>query len=166
MWLPRKSEYKVDHFHQNSDHKTSGLDEIPPWFLKLAAEDIAPYLTDIFQTSVDSGKIPAVWKEANVAPIFKKGNRSEAANYRPVSLTVVACKILEHIIVSHVMKHAEANSILNNNQHGFRARRSTETQLILTVDDIAKQLDGGKIVDMAILDFTKAFDKVPHKRLI
>ena len=68
--------------------------------------------------------------------------------------------------MKHVMKHAEANSILNNNQHGFRARRSTETQLILTVDDIAKQLDGGKIVDMAILDFTKAFDKVPHKRLI
>ena len=64
------------------------------------------------------------------------------------------------------MKHAEANSILNNNQHGFRARRSTETQLILTVNDIAKQLDGGKIVDMAILGFTKAFDKVPHKRLI
>ena len=65
------------------------------------------------------------------------------------------------------MKHAEANSILNNNQHGFRARRSTETQLILTVHDIAKQLDGGKIVDiMAILDFTKAFDKVLHKRLI
>ena len=146
--------------------KAQGPDEIPLWFLKLAAEDIAPYLTDIFQTSVDSGKIPAVWKEANVAPIFKKGNRSEAANYRPLSLTVVACKILEHIITSHVMKHAEANSILNNNQHGFRARRSTETQLILTVDDIAKQLDGGKIVDMAILDFTKAFDKVPHKRLI
>ena len=146
--------------------KAQGPDAIPPWFLKLAAIDIAPYLTDIFQTSVDSGIVPDIWKQANIAPVFKKGDRSEAANYRPVSLTVVASKILEHIIASHIMKHAEANAILNNNQHGFRARRSTDTQLILTVDDIAKQLNDGKLVDMAILDFTKAFDKVPHRRLI
>ena len=64
------------------------------------------------------------------------------------------------------MKHADANSILSNSQHGFRARRSTETQLILTVNEIAKHLDQGKLVDVAILDFTKAFDKVLHNRLI
>ena len=146
--------------------KAQGPDEIPPWFLKLAAEEISPYLTDIFQTSVDTGKVPTMWKEANITPVFKKGSRAEASNYRPVSLTVVSCKILEHIISSHVMKHAEVNGILNNNQHGFRPRRSPETQLILTVDEIAKQLDKGKLVDMAILDFQKAFDKVPHRRLI
>ena len=110
--------------------------------------------------------VPAMWKEANVAPVFKKGKRAEAANYRPISLTVVICKILEHIIASHIMRHATANGILNDNQHGFRPRRSTEAQLILTVNDIAKQLDQHELVDMAILDFQKAFDKVPHRRLI
>jgi hypothetical protein len=135
--------------------------------LKLAADDTAPYLTDIFQTSGDTGKVPALWKEENVTPVFKKGSRGAAENYRPVSLTVVVCKILEHIISSHIMKYAEANSILSNIQHGFRQRRSTETQLILTVNDIiGKHLDAGKLVDLAILDFTKAFDKVPHRRLI
>ena len=146
--------------------KAQGPDEIPPWFLKLMAVDIAPYLTDIFQVSVNTGRVPALWKQANVTPVFKKGKRGEAANYRPVSLTVVVSKILEHIISSHIMKYAEANSILSNNQHGFRARRSTETQLILTVNDIGKHLENGKLVDMSILDFTKAFDKVPHRRLI
>ena len=64
------------------------------------------------------------------------------------------------------MKHLEQHNILTDHQHGFRAKRSTEAQLIQTVHDISKSLDERKTVDMAILDFTKAFDKVPHKRLI
>ena len=103
---------------------------------------------------------------ANVTAIYKKGSRAEAANYRPILLTSVASKLLEHIIHSHVMKHLEKHNILTDSQHGFRAKRSTETQLIQTIHDISKSLDKKEIVDMAILDFTKAFDKVPHKRLI
>ena len=83
-----------------------------------------------------------------------------------MSLTPVISKLLEHIIHSHNMKHLEQHHILTDHQHGFRAKRSTETQLIQTVHDIGKYLDEKKSVDMAILDFTKAFDKVPHKRLI
>ena len=75
-------------------------------------------------------------------------------------------KLLEHIIHSHIMKHLEQHHILTDHQHGFRANRSTETQLIQTVYGISKYLDEKKSVDMAILDYTKAFDKVPHKRLI
>ena len=147
-------------------NKAQGPDEIPPWFLKMTAVHISPFLTDIFQTSIDTGKIPSLWKEANITPVFKKGKRSDASNYRPVSLTVVICKVLEHIVSSHIMKHADENSILSNNQHGFRQKRSTETQLLLTVNDIAKDLDQGNLVDAAVLDFTKAFDRVPHRRLI
>ena len=73
-------------------------------------------------------------------------------------------KLLEHIIHSHIIKHFEQHHILTDHQHGFRAKRSTETQLIQTVHDISKSLDKRKSVDMAILDFTKAFDKVPHKQ--
>ena len=126
----------------------------------------APILQNIFQLSVDSSQVPEAWKNANVTAIYKKGRRAEAANYRPISLTSVASKLLEHIIHSHVMKHLEKYNILTDSQHGFRAKRSTETQLIQTIHDISKSLDKKEIVDMAILDFTKAFDKVPHKRLI
>ena len=95
--------------------------------------------------------------------MFKKGN-TETSNYRTISLTLVISKLLERIIHSHIMIHLEQHHILTGHQHGFRAKRSTETQLIQTVHDITKSLDEKKSVD--ILDFTKAFDKVPHKTLI
>ncbi len=146
--------------------KAVGPDGIPPWFLKMTASQLAPLLCDMFQTSIDTGEVPEDWKTADIAPIFKKGDRAEPANYRPVSLTSVICKLLEHIIHSHIMKFFELNNILSDNQHGFRAKRSTETQLILTIDDLAKALDSKKSVDVVVLDFTKAFDKVPHRRLM
>ena len=140
--------------------KSQGSEGFPPWFLNRYASHLTPIIHDIFQSSVDSGEVPKAWKEANITAIFKKGNRAETSNYRPISLTPVISKLLEHIIHSHIMKHLEQHHILADHQHGFRAKRSTETQLIQTVYDISKS------VDMAILDFTKAFDKVPHKRLI
>ena len=100
----------------------------------------------------------------NIIAIFKKSSRTEISNYRPISLTLVISKLLEHIIHSHIIKHLEQHHIITDHQYGFRAKRSTETQLIQTVHDISKSLDERKPVDMAILDFTKAFDKVPHKK--
>ncbi|KAI8493297.1 hypothetical protein Bbelb_293010 [Branchiostoma belcheri] len=145
---------------------TSGPDQIPPWFLKFTASEIAPVLTNIFQHSLNTADIPKDWRDANICAIFKKGDRAVPSNYRPVSLTCISCKLLEHIIHSQIMKHLESYSILTDYQHGFRAKRSTETQLILTVHDIAGALNSKRQVDLAILDFTKAFDKVPHGRLI
>ena len=147
-------------------NKASGPDQIPPWFLKEHANYLHDILTDLFQTSVDSGTIPKRWKEANICGVFKKGDKSDPANYRPVSLTCVCCKILEHIIHSHVMKFLDDHNILTDSQHGFRAKRSTETQLLLTINDISKQVDQNSTITMAILDFSKAFDKVPHQRLL
>ncbi|KAI8502532.1 hypothetical protein Bbelb_201200 [Branchiostoma belcheri] len=146
--------------------KASGPDQIPPWFLKLTASEIAPVLTNIFQHSLNTAEIPKDWRDANICAILKKGDRAVPSNYRPVSLTCISCKLLEHIIHSQIMKHLESYSILTDYQHGFRAKRSTETQLILTVHDIAGALNSKRQVDLAILDFTKAFDKVPHGRLI
>ena len=152
--------------YQKLTPKSQGPDGIPPWFLNRYAYHLTPIIHDIFQSSVDSGQVPKAWNEANITAIFKKGNRAETSNYRPISLTPVISKLLEHIIHSHIMKHLEQHHILTDHQHGFHAKRSTETQLIQTVHDISKYLDEKKSVDMAILDFTKAFDKVPHKRLI
>ncbi|XP_060561750.1 uncharacterized protein LOC132721460 [Ruditapes philippinarum] len=146
-----------------NEQKASGPDKIPIKVLKTLAFELAPIMTSIFQQSLLTGEIPLDWKQANVVPIFKKGDRSKPENYRPVSLTVVVSTILEHIVVSQIMNHLDSQSILHENQHGFRSKRSCESQLLMTNDDIAKSLNSGTQVDMAILDFS--FDKVSHRRL-
>jgi hypothetical protein len=123
-------------------------------------------LTTLFQASINQGTIPPEWKEAKVVPIFKKGDKSRASNYRLVSLTVVTCKMLEHIICSSIHKHLEKHRILTDAQHGFRKKQSCESQLILTVQDLAKSMDPSEQIDLILLDFSKAFDKVPHERLL
>ena len=88
--------------------------------------------------------------------------RHYAANYRPVSLTSLCCKLLEHVIV----KHLESYNILNDCQYGFRAKRSCETQILTLYQELAASLDKKSQTDMIILDFSKAFDRVPHQRLL
>ena len=105
------------------------------------APSITPALTLVFQASFDQGQVPEDWKRANVTPLFKKGDKSKAANYRPVSLTSTCCKIMEHIVHSHLMNFLESNNILSDYQHGFRKKRSCETQLLVTVHDLAAGLD-------------------------
>jgi hypothetical protein len=148
-----------------NEKKASGPDQIPISILKKHSTILAPLLTLLFQQSYETGTIPTDWKNANVVPIFKKGDRTKPENYRPVSLTAVISKMMEHIVVSQIMDHLDSQNILHENQHGFRAKRSCESQLIMTADDIAKHLDNKHQVDMAILDFSKAFDKVSHSRL-
>ena len=118
-------------------HKTAGPDNISARILKETADQIAPTLFLVFQASLMQGCVPDDWKLANVAPIFKKDDRSKASNYKPVSLTCISCKLLEHIVSSNVMSHLEAHDILTDAQHGFRRRRSCETQLILIVQGLA-----------------------------
>ena len=106
------------------------------------------------------------WSLANVAPIFKKGNRVLAENYRPVSLTCITCKLFEHIVCRHILDHVEDHKILTNLQHGFRSGRSCETQLITTTHDLLSSFNSKSQIDVAILDFSKAFDTVPHAGLL
>jgi len=103
-------------------NKASGPDNLPARFLKEVAYEIAPTLTKIFQASLDQGHLPSIWKTAIVVPIFKKGNRSDPGNYRPVSLTCICCKILEHIVYSSISKHLENNKVLCDEQHGFQQK--------------------------------------------
>ena len=147
-------------------HKATGPDNIPRRILKEAAKEIAPMLQLFFQASLDQGQLPKEWKTANVVPIFKKGEKSKAENYLPVSLTSVTCKMLEHIVCSSIMRHLDVHKILHDAQHSFRKQRSCKSQLILTVQDLAKNIDNRGQTDLILLDFSKAFDKVPHKRLL
>ena len=146
-------------------HKASGPDKIPASLLKNLATSLAPALTMIFKASLSQSSLPPEWKIANIVPIFKKGNRNNPGNYRPVSLTCICSKLLEHIVYSHIFSHLSKYNILTEEQHGFRQFRSCETQLIATIHDLAENLNNGKQTDIILLDFTKAFDKVPHGHL-
>ena len=89
-----------------------------------------------------------------------------ASNYRPVSLTCVSCKVLEHVVFRAIMDHVDLYKILVHFQHGFRSEHSCETQLVNTIQELAKGLNDKKQLDLLILDFAKAFDKVAHQRLL
>ena len=101
-----------------------------------------------------------------MAAPWSNRDRSLASNYRPVSLTSICCKVLEHVIHSHIMHHFDNHSVITNRQHGFRQRHSCESQLILTTNDLVQSLDRRSQTDMIIMDFSKAFDTVPHNRLL
>ena len=111
-------------------HKASGPDVLSARVLKECSSEITPILALIYNDSLAQGTVPDDWRQANVAPIFKKREKYDAANYRPVSLTCICCKTLEHIIASNINKHLAFESILADCQHGFRSQRSCETQLV------------------------------------
>jgi hypothetical protein len=146
--------------------KASGPDGIPSQVLKHCADVLAPALTTIFNYSLETGNLPSDWLTANIASVFKKGDRNKAENYRPVSLTSVACKTMEHVICHHLRNHLEQHNILTNKKHGFRSGFSCETQLLTTMDDLLKSNNRGMQTDVIILDFSKAFDTVPHAKLL
>ena len=148
--------------------KATGPDEISARYLKATVEEIGLAAKTIFQLSLDTGVVPTDRLLSNINPIFKKGDPSLASNYRSVNLTSVTSKIFEHIHVpkSNVMKHLDKYNILFANQHGFCRNHSCETELINTIHELASLVDQRHQVDMIIIDFGKAFYKVPHQRLL
>ena len=138
--------------------KALGPDELHPRVLKELATELGPVFAHLFQQSIDIGEIPKEWSLANICPLFKKSDRSLACNYRPVSLTCVHCKLLEHIVCSNIMAHLDEHKLLSDRQHAFRKGHSCETQLTTVINDWAKILDNRGQVDTFILDFEKAFD--------
>lgn len=146
--------------------KSPGPDAIHPKVLKESAEILNAPLTKIFRKSLQQGEIPCDWKLANITPIHKKGEKSNAKNYRPVSLTSVVSKILERVIRSRLMEHLSRNNLLSDYQYGFRPKRSTTSQLLHALDHWTHWLDTGENFDVMYMDYAKAFDSVPHERLL
>lgn len=147
-------------------NKSPGPDGLHPRILKELSNELSLPLTALFNKSLTSGKLPSQWKSAEVRPIFKKGNKSEAGNYRPVSLTSIVCKIFEGFIRDAILNHLNDNNLLSDHQFGFSKGRSCVTQLLVTINEWMSYLDENIPVDAIYLDLRKAFDTVPHKRLI
>ena len=147
--------------------KSVDPDGIHPRILKEQCEHICKPLHKLFNKSLTEGQLPDDWKQAKVSAIFKrKGNRKKAGNYRPVSLTCIMCKILEVCIRDHIVEHMMANNIFSKQQFGVNKGRSTVLQLLNVMDSWTMALDNGFSIDSIYLDFMKAFDTVPHNRLI
>ena len=148
------------------DNKSPGVDGIPPTLLMETVEQISIPLARVFNLSLKEGVVPFEWKEANIIPLFKKGSRNKSENYRPVSLTSVICKLLERLIKDHMVEFLVKHKLLNSSQHGFLKARSCLTNMLCFLEEITKWIDVGSPVDIIYLDFQKAFDKVPHQRLL
>ena len=144
----------------------TGPDGIPARVLKELKNEIVTPLTILFQTSIANAQIPDEWRDAEVTPIYKKGKKSVPGNYRPVSLTSIVGKMLERIVKEQLTLFVECNKLLSNAQHGFRPGRSPQTNLIEYLNTLTKWIDAGRSFDVIYLDFSKAFDRVCHKRLL
>jgi len=158
----REVEEAIGSFKAN---KSPGVDGISSTYALKLKKIISKPLAYIFNRSLKCNEIPADWKKAIVVPIFKKGERSNMENYRPVSLTVLFVKTMEKILKNKI-KFLETNNSIRNSQHGFTKGRSCLSNLLTCQDSIMKILDEGSAVDIVYLDLQKAFDKVPHDQLI
>ena len=156
-------EESIDELNENS---SAGSDDVPAIFLKKTKSAIAKPLKIILRKSLDEGKVPDIFKIANVTPIYKGGTKAKPENYRPVSLTSHIIKIFERVLVKNILKHLTVNNLINKNQHGFVPGRSAQTQWLEHYKDIFETIEKGMRMDTVFLDFAKAFDKVDHSILM
>ena len=147
-------------------NKSCGPDNLHPRLLLELSEIIALPVTILFNATMKEGHLPNDWKMAFITGIFKKGSRHLPDNYRPISLTSILCKIMEKFIRDSVVIHLQEEGLLSTKQYGFISGRSTLTQLLYYLDECLKKIANGNVVDAIYFDFSKAFDTVPHRRLL
>ena len=126
--------------------------------------DFVENLTKFFNCCYNNSQLPAIWKTANVTALHKKGDKSSAQNYRPISLTCILSKMFERIVRDHILDHILP--YITNQQHGFLSGRSCVSNLLECMDTIYNIMNTGECVDILYLDFMKAFDSVSHGRLL
>jgi len=146
--------------------KATGPDGISPKLLFEAGHTIVPSLTKLFNMCLSSCTVPQMWKYANVLPLYKKGDRSNINNYRPVSLLSCTSKLLERIIFKYLYNFIRDNKILTPHQSGFQSGDSTTHQLAYLYHVFSQALDVKKDVRIVFCDISKAFDRVWHEGLL
>ncbi|VDL95128.1 unnamed protein product [Schistocephalus solidus] len=153
----------------NGEHPVYNLmcrNAIPAKLLKDLAFEMAKPLDLLFRASFATGCLPSDWKTATTTPLFKKGSRASANNYRPASVSSICCKIMEKIIKKALMQFLEQNPLLSDAQHSFCSGRSCLTKLLFSLERWTKARDEGKMVHAIYIYFQKAFNSVPHQHLL
>ena len=136
-------------------HSASGPVDFPAIVLKRCKATLAAPLYQLWRSSLDSGIIPQYLVSQKIVPVFKKGSKTEAQNYRPVSLTSHVIKIFERVMRKFLVHWLEANNLLSKHQHGFRKSKSCVTQLLAHIDSILNMLMEGANADVIYLDFLR-----------
>ncbi|KAK4817308.1 hypothetical protein QYF61_009161 [Mycteria americana] len=155
-----------DLLHHLDTPKSMGPDKIHPRVLRELAEVLTKPLSIIYQQSWLTGEVPVDWGLGNVTPIYRKGQKEDLGNYRPLGLTLVPGKVMEQIILSAITRHVQDNQGIGPSQHGFMKGRSCLINLISFYDKVTRLVDEGRAVDVVYLDFSKAFGTVPHSILL
>ena len=135
-------------------------------FFKASARAIIYPLSVIFNLSLQTGLVPEIWKHASIAPVFKKGSPSNPCNYRPISLTCIACELMESGVKEAILAFLREHKIIDASQHGFMSNKSTTTHLLECNVDWNAAIKNNNGVDVVYLDLAKAFDSVVHAKLI
>lgn len=149
------------------DKTAVGPDGINNCLLKGLSESLCVPLTILFNKSLTSSTLPSDWLTADVIPLFKgKGDKSSPENYRPISLTSVVCKVLESLLKKHILRFLSLHELLDTRQFGFLQRKSTTSQLLSCMEEWSSALGDQDYIDVVYLDFAKAFDTVPHAKLL
>ena len=146
--------------------KSSGIDNVSSYVLKVAFKALIPMITRMFNLSIQTAQYPDRWKKALVIPIPKTGNLSKVQNYRPISLLPLPGKIMEKLIHAQLTNHLETQDLLTEKQHGFRKEHSTIHSVAQVTNFISKKIDSRIPALAAFIDFKKAFDCVQHSVLL
>ena len=161
------SEYMVaQKIKKLKNNCSPGYDGFTATPLKKLNDVVAKPLSMLFNISMSTGMLPSVWKKSIITPIFKKGDKSSASNYRPISLTSVLCKLRESIIKENIVQYLSSNDLIYSKQYGFMPKKSTNAQLLRYFNDISAHMLKGCQVDSIYLDFSKAFDSIVHSKLL
>lgn len=163
-WFDSVNLFRIIQSWPNSSSLTPDL--LPTTFVKKIAPAVVQPLSYLYNQSLMWGEVPRKWKHSFVTPLLKRKPASDAGNYRPVSITSFFCRIFEKVLKDHIMCHLRRNSAIPRSQHGFMPGRSVESNMLESLNDWTEIMDNKKACDVMYFDFSKAFDRVSHAKLV
>ena len=166
FFVPVHRNELIDIVHNLKNKKSTGHDGIDNILLKNVINYIVDPLVHIFNLSLTSGVVPDCMKISKVIPVYKKGERDNICNFRPISLLPALSKILERIIYTRLLNFLNKNSIISHFQFGFRQKHSTSHALLTLVEKVTEAIEKYKHTVGVFLDLSKAFDTIDHKILL
>ena len=146
--------------------KSSGVDRIDTYIIKLMVDDILPAVTHIVNLSIQQAVFPSLYKIAKVIPLYKKEDPLLPKNYRPVAILCILSKVIERVIFLQIVNYMNSNNLFHPNHHGFRAHHSPTSAMVQMYDTWVQAVDKGDLAGVCMLDMSAAFDVVDHSILL
>ena len=143
-----------------------GPDGIPPMYYKQCMNELCEPLSILYNLCLQNSHLPSIWNKAYISPIYKKGDRTDANNYRPIALTCTMCKLMESTIKDQLVDYLNSNNLISRHQHAFLSNHSTLTNLLECTHDWQVSLNCHRSTDIAYVDLSRAFDSIVFEKLL